>query len=722
MAQVWRPASLAGALRRFVLCVALAAAVGVCARSPSTAIPRTTGRYVLAACSGVAISDTVPTDYFSPPSGLRIPGDGRLNGLDFSLVVLGYADQPCIASSQSGMAGMTAAPGESVALVSYRLDTGPDWDTTETTHLAFVVNGKAVPILGADYSAGWNRWALAVPKSASVGFEVIDAGSSQELSLGSGKRVTASPLALYRSSNDSQVSERIDKTVTLEDVDRARHFSQPDELELLSADLSWFSPADPLVHGGMHGAFLQLNLAEEAPPKYFEVGWSESLPPGRMRLVLPGGRVLAPDPASTSSPNPSNLLSGTYFFDVPWDVTRGTLELTPGTIPALSTANGAPMDVTVSGTASFPISLPPARAFKAATGAVRHSHAKPPAPAGGSARPGHSVVATVIVIAVSSTLVVLVPVILLIPVFVRRRQRRLGPYAYDAGGEPIEPALVGTPAVETAAPSAAEEADGTGEPSEETGAPGALPRPAPYIAVMGEVGIRDLELPTKRLIAIEILCFLACQKPRRFSPEELRSELWPLADDGTEKLADKTFRTYVTAARRAAGRANFPKVSGHTYGLGEAVETDWHSFQRLVERSSGLEGPERRQVLDEALLLVRGPLFSGVPDGRYEWALSGGLVSEISVAIIEAAGAFANSCLEGGVPGEALAGLTRALVATKDTGVGDDLLTAAGATGNPATVERAWEEILANLGKNASLLQRSYEAIRNRLAELDSID
>jgi hypothetical protein len=239
---------------------------------------------------------------------------------------------------------------------------------------------------------------------------------------------------------------------------------------------------------------------------------------------------------------------------------------------------------------------------------------------------------------------------------------------------------------------------------------------------MGDVAIRDLELPTKRLIAIELLCFLACHAPRRFTAEEIRSALWPLTDDGKERVSSETFRSYVSAARRAAGAGNFPKPSGRTYGLGPEVETDWHRFQRLVERAGAVEGEERRRLLDEALGLVRGPIFSAVPKGRYEWALSGGLVSAISVAVIEAAGSLANSCLEDGVPNEAIAGLERALVATSDIGVADDLLTAAGATGNPAALDRAWGEILAVLGKNAAILQRSFEAIRGRLSELDPVD
>jgi hypothetical protein len=94
----------------------------------------------------------------------------------------------------------------------------------------------------------------------------------------------------------------------------------------------------------------------------------------------------------------------------------------------------------------------------------------------------------------------------------------------------------------------------------------------------------------------------------------------------------------------------------------------------------------------------------------------------MSIAVIAAASALVESCLADGVPADSLAGLERAFVATRDPGVGDDLLTAAGATGNLATLQRTWEEILAVLGRDAVLLQRSFEAIRNRLSELEPVD
>ena len=137
--------------------------------------------------------------------------------------------------------------------------------------------------------------------------------------------------------------------------------------------------------------------------------------------------------------------------------------------------------------------------------------------------------------------------------------------------------------------------------------------------------------------------------------------------------------------------------------------------------SDGNRRREKAGKLTAALDLIRGPLFAGVPEGRFAWAYNSGLVSEMEVAIIGAASELAENCLAAEEPAVGLAGLGKALVATKDHGVADDLLTAAGATGNLATLERAWRDVIGVLNEDAVTLQRSYEAIRNRIREADGL-
>ena len=84
---------------------------------------------------------------------------------------------------------------------------------------------------------------------------------------------------------------------------------------------------------------------------------------------------------------------------------------------------------------------------------------------------------------------------------------------------------------------------------------------------------------------------------------------------------------------------------------------------------------------------------------------------EVEVAVNAAASQLAELSFAAADPGPALAGLATALVATKDFGVADDLLTAAGATGSLPALEQAWCEVTSALGEDAERFRRSYEAL-----------
>jgi hypothetical protein len=403
----------------------------------------------------------------------------------------------------------------------------------------------------------------------------------------------------------------------------------------------------------------------------------------------------------------------------------------------------------VLGTAAFPIDLPPAPKLATgvavapapgrATSGPAGAHTAKSATAGtprGSGQPR-----TVLLI-VTTTVAVPVLLVLVVPVFVRRRQRKRGPYAVDAGGaligvpESLLPATLapagepggirsGATAETGESPSSVAATAGPGNAkaaaalANETA--GSQIRSAPSFRVLGEVEAADLELPTTRLVVVELLVFLACMKTRRFTPDEITAELWPLGEDGAETVSRTSFQKYMTYARRAAGLAAFPKAVAGRLSIGNDVTTDWEVFKALVERAKTAEANDGIDLLVTALGLVRGPAFSGVPKGRYAWA-GRGLITEIDVAVIAAAERLAELCLEAGVAARALEGTGRALRATKDPRVGDDLLSLAGATGDLGTLERAWRDVEAIVGTEAAgRLRRSYEAIRRRLVEADEL-
>jgi hypothetical protein len=239
-------------------------------------------------------------------------------------------------------------------------------------------------------------------------------------------------------------------------------------------------------------------------------------------------------------------------------------------------------------------------------------------------------------------------------------------------------------------------------------------RPHAAVNLLGPIEVTGLAFEPTRKVALELLCFLACHRDERFTADAIRAELWP-PDSSGKRASVTTFRSYVSALRAVIGKGQFPKASGGVYTLGDGVDTDWDRFRTLVAFAE-LFGDDARILLSSALGLIRGPLFSGVPTGRYAWAFEpGGLVHQMEVAVNAAASELAELSFAAADPEPALAGLGKALVATKDFGVADDLLTAAGATGNLSVLEDAWRDVTDALGEDAERVRRSYEALRRSL-------
>jgi hypothetical protein len=713
-----------------------------------------TAHALLATCIGQPISASQPDEITGPRGvSLKRAADGRLNGYNFSLNVLGYADAPC-----SGSMGYSAPPGDSVAIVSYNLAFFGYYGGYYAPVVSFVVNGKRIPAVGVGDVGGTDALALAVPNKASVDFAVTEVGLTQELAFSTGARVAPSPPVLYRSAKAPALTKTFDKTVQLSVVDPHDGLKEPDDITLDTVTLTYFSPVDPNAQpASVNGAFLVINASEAQPHATTPVDWSRAMPADRMRLVLPDGKTIEPDPASRANASVFDLLNGTYFFDVPASFTTARLEIAPGTNPA---QEGGPLarktQDTVVGTADFAIVLPPApviapsKPVKASTGTTRPATTKRAATTPHTKQGGSIVIGIV-------TVVLALVVVVLVRVLVRRRRRRAGPYAVNAAGERVQPLEVLAPVpLPVVIPGRSDEAQAdkgllarpeavaVAPPGGVAGSPeGAVPAiepatdsetaPTPasetpaapktglLAGVLGPVEVAGLEMPTNRRIVIELLCLLACNRERAFTSSEMRSELFPLGDDGRERANKETFRTYVSRARRAAGKANFPQAHAASFRLGPNVSTDWDQFKEVVARAHESDPSTARELLAAALDLIRGPLFAGVPEGRFAWAYNSGLVSEMEVAIIGAASELAENCLAAEEPAVGLAGLGKALVATKDHGVADDLLTAAGATGNLATLERAWRDVIGVLNEDAVTLQRSYEAIRNRIREADGL-
>ena len=122
---------------------------------------------------------------------------------------------------------------------------------------------------------------------------------------------------------------------------------------------------------------------------------------------------------------------------------------------------------------------------------------------------------------------------------------------------------------------------------------------------------------------VELACYLALHRERPVSGESLRAALRP---DGSKEQSAKTLRTYLSMLRKALGPDALPSRPSGGYQLASWVTTDWERFVEL-SRSDDVDDAL------EALSLIRGRPFEGVPSGTYAWVFSEFLVSDMEVAI-----------------------------------------------------------------------------------------
>lgn len=126
----------------------------------------------------------------------------------------------------------------------------------------------------------------------------------------------------------------------------------------------------------------------------------------------------------------------------------------------------------------------------------------------------------------------------------------------------------------------------------------------------------------------EILSYLVFHRDRPVRGPALRLALRPDVD---EEITEETLHAYVSMLRRALGRDLFPPATRDGYRLSEGVTSDWERFCDLAGTDASAEH------LEEALGLVRGRPFSGVPEGTFRWVDAELVVSEIDAAVANAA-------------------------------------------------------------------------------------
>ncbi|MDA0635302.1 BTAD domain-containing putative transcriptional regulator [Nonomuraea sp. MCN248] len=211
--------------------------------------------------------------------------------------------------------------------------------------------------------------------------------------------------------------------------------------------------------------------------------------------------------------------------------------------------------------------------------------------------------------------------------------------------------------------------------------------PAVEIRILGPVevvGPRPLE-EGRMALAAELLVYLATH-PGGVHPVVLGGVLWPR---GVQPMVrDATIARVVSWLGREHLRAD---ESGRL-SLGPGVRTDWALFRELVRRSHG-DQLARTVLLEKALGLIRGPLLTGRPPGRYAWLAADALEYDVVAEVADAARRLCEIRLAEGEPDAAIAAVRAALLlAADDESLWRDLLRAAHATGDLARLRAviAW--------------------------------
>ncbi|MFD8690755.1 LysM peptidoglycan-binding domain-containing protein [Streptomyces sp. NPDC059651] len=197
-------------------------------------------------------------------------------------------------------------------------------------------------------------------------------------------------------------------------------------------------------------------------------------------------------------------------------------------------------------------------------------------------------------------------------------------------------------------------------PPEATGADNSREEPAgqetaagPVVRVLGPVDVTGAHGhidSNRRTVATELVSWLALR-----TDGATRHELNEVIAPGGGRVENNTRNARIREVRRWLGDDNYyPKVNDQPdrkHRLA-GVTCDWHQFQNLTHQAAGTDSNEARTLLRQALELVRGRPFTGIPPRRYAWAQT--LTQDMISAVVDVADDLAALCLEAGDAQDAL--------------------------------------------------------------------
>jgi hypothetical protein len=147
--------------------------------------------------------------------------------------------------------------------------------------------------------------------------------------------------------------------------------------------------------------------------------------------------------------------------------------------------------------------------------------------------------------------------------------------------------------------------------------------------------------------------------PEGVHPNVLAAALWPrgVADDVRDSTLAQTARWLGTT------NAGEPRLAINDDGLWaldhEGVGLDWDIFRALANRAAS--GDTAVDDLEQAMTLVQGPAWSGLPAGRYGWLAYETVEADMRMAVVAIARRLASVAGEDGDPQRARSALRAGL-------------------------------------------------------------
>ena len=177
------------------------------------------------------------------------------------------------------------------------------------------------------------------------------------------------------------------------------------------------------------------------------------------------------------------------------------------------------------------------------------------------------------------------------------------------------------------------------------------PTSEPCVNSLGPLEFPGLDSINPRGVLAGLLAFLVARDRHHLSAEQILVAMRP-GDVGSD-ASRKTLRNNLSLLRQQIGAEHLPDASSAGGYLVVGIGSDWATFERLDREADTVGRDAAIALRTEALALVRGKPYEGVPVEGFEWVTEERLDITIARAIARCACKLAADLLEVGDPAAA---------------------------------------------------------------------